>query len=56
MAKEPSSRVLVPTGEAQAFFMDYIDTYHRIIPERDAEASQKFLRDANVLSKLFSYE
>jgi hypothetical protein len=32
-------------------------TYHsRFIPERIAEASQIFLRDAQVLPQLFSYE
>jgi hypothetical protein len=35
----------------------HIHTYHsRFIPERVAEASQIFLRDAHVLSKLVSYE
>jgi hypothetical protein len=35
----------------------YIHTYRsRFIPERLAEASQIFLRDAHVLPKLLSYE
>jgi hypothetical protein len=35
----------------------YIHTYHlRFIPEEAAEASQIFLRDTHILSKLLSYE
>jgi hypothetical protein len=35
----------------------YIDTYHsHFIPEGVAEATQIFLRDAHVISKLLGYE
>jgi hypothetical protein len=38
-------------------FLAYIHTYHsRFIPKGVAEVSQIFLRDANVLPKLFNIE
>jgi hypothetical protein len=41
----------------ESFINLYIHTYRaRFIPERVAEASQRVLRDAHVLPKLFSYE
>jgi hypothetical protein len=45
------------SGDINRLMMMMIHTYHsRFIPERVAEASQIFRRDAPVLPKLFSYE
>jgi hypothetical protein len=44
-------------GSVQNEVITYIHTYHsRFIHEGVAETSQKFLRDAQVLPKLFNYE